>query len=55
MSHGEAGYLYARDTMYQPQELWLRFTGDRCPTMVGKPKLFFIQVSRQEVPYLPAY
>lgn len=44
MSHGEPGHLHSRDTIYQTQELWLRFTGDKCPTLVGKPKLFFIQV-----------
>jgi hypothetical protein len=46
MTHGEAGYLHTRDTEYRTQELWLRFTGKRCPTLVGKPKLFFIQVNR---------
>jgi hypothetical protein len=45
MSHGETGYLHTRDTMYRTQELWKRFTGDKCPTLVGKPKLFFIQVT----------
>lgn len=46
MSHGEAGYLHTRDTKYRTQELWLRFTGDKCSTLVGKPKLFFIQACR---------
>nr|XP_033325091.1 caspase-1-like isoform X2 [Megalopta genalis] len=46
MSHGESGFVYAADTMYPVDMLWAQFTGDRCATLVGKPKLFFIQACR---------
>ncbi|XP_021933181.1 caspase-1-like isoform X2 [Zootermopsis nevadensis] len=46
MTHGDSGYLHSRDTVYHTQELWLHFTGDMCPTLVGKPKIFFIQACR---------
>lgn len=43
LSHGELGILYARDTPYKPECLWSPFTADKCPTLAGKPKMFFIQ------------
>ncbi|XP_028030458.1 caspase-1-like [Bombyx mandarina] len=43
LSHGELGMLYAKDTHYKPDNLWYYFTADKCPTLAGKPKLFFIQ------------
>nr|AEH76885.1 caspase-1 [Galleria mellonella] len=43
LTHGEMGILYARDTHYKAENLWYHFTADRCPTLAGKPKLFFIQ------------
>lgn len=45
MSHGESGLLYSSDNMYPVDMLWAPFTADRCSTLAGKPKLFFIQVS----------
>jgi len=44
MSHGDDGILYAKDQQYKPERLWSYFTSDQCPTLAGKPKLFFIQV-----------
>lgn len=44
MSHGDDGVLYAKDQQYKPEKLWSHFTSDQCPTLAGKPKLFFIQV-----------
>lgn len=44
MSHGDDGILYARDQQYKPEKLWSHFTSDQCPTLAGKPKIFFIQV-----------
>lgn len=45
MTHGMiTGYLYAKDHMYSNEQLWNAFTADKCPTLAGKPKLFFIQV-----------
>ncbi|OXU23463.1 hypothetical protein TSAR_013311 [Trichomalopsis sarcophagae] len=43
LSHGELGLLYAHDTPYKADTIWSHFTSDRCPTLAGKPKLFFIQ------------
>lgn len=43
LSHGEMGIIYSRDTAYKPESLWTPFTADKCPTLAGKPKLFFLQ------------
>lgn len=44
MSHGEEGVLYCKDGTVAVDELVCRLKGVMCPTLVGKPKLFFIQV-----------
>ncbi|XP_015428433.1 PREDICTED: caspase-1-like [Dufourea novaeangliae] len=47
MTHGYSnGMLLARDWPYYLDSVWQQFTGDKCPTLVGKPKLFFIQACR---------
>ncbi|XP_048509283.1 caspase-like isoform X2 [Athalia rosae] len=46
MSHGESGLLHSNDELYAVDKLWNYFTGDQCPTLAGKPKLFFIQACR---------
>lgn len=43
LSHGEMGIIYARDAIYKPECLWTPFTADKCPSLAGKPKLFFLQ------------
>lgn len=43
LSHGDLGMLYAHDTSYKNDSIWSYFTADKCPTLAGKPKLFFIQ------------
>ncbi|KAB0795576.1 hypothetical protein PPYR_12415 [Photinus pyralis] len=43
LTHGELGILYAKDSAYKPENLWMPFTADKCPSLAGKPKLFFIQ------------
>lgn len=43
LTHGEHGILYANDGVYKPESLWQPFTADKCVTLAGKPKLFFIQ------------
>jgi len=44
LSHGKEGHLYAYDTQYPTSALWDKFTADRSHhSLVGKPKLFFIQ------------
>lgn len=46
LSHGDEGKIYAKDADYPPDTLWNPFSGDRCPTLAGKPKIFFIQACR---------
>lgn len=46
MSHGEKGVLHAKDKKFPVEELWEPFLGENCPSLVGKPKLFFVQVSK---------
>ncbi|XP_072401223.1 caspase-1-like [Diabrotica undecimpunctata] len=46
MSHGDDGIIYARDEPYPTKKLWSYFTPLRCPSLAGKPKLFFIQACR---------
>lgn len=50
MTHGrmENGkeYLLAFDGLVETSTLWENFSGDRCPSLAGKPKLFFIQACR---------
>jgi len=43
LSHGELGILYASDHAYKPDRLWTAFNAEKCPTLAGKPKMFFIQ------------
>ncbi|KAJ9578453.1 hypothetical protein L9F63_005323 [Diploptera punctata] len=44
-THGKAyGELYAKDNLYSVQELWDPFI--ECPSLIGKPKIFFIQACR---------
>ncbi|XP_052862865.1 caspase-1-like [Anopheles cruzii] len=53
MTHGEDGTLYAADGTYEVEQLWNMFAGSACPSLVGKPKLFFIQTARNK-PSVPA-
>jgi caspase 7 len=43
LSHGELGILYSCDQPYKPDRLWGHFNAEKCPTLAGKPKLFFVQ------------
>jgi hypothetical protein len=51
MSHGETGHLFSRDYKYPATELWSHFTGDKCHSLIGKPKIFFIQVMQHVLTY----
>ncbi|MGH0162288.1 UNVERIFIED_CONTAM: hypothetical protein FKN15_042455 [Acipenser sinensis] len=46
LSHGDEGVLYGTDGCIEIKRLTSFFKGDRCKTLVGKPKLFFIQACR---------
>ncbi|KFM82848.1 Caspase-1, partial [Stegodyphus mimosarum] len=43
LSHGESGILYGSDGKYETERIFAPFRGDVCPTLTGKPKIFFIQ------------
>ncbi|KFM82851.1 Caspase-1, partial [Stegodyphus mimosarum] len=42
LSHGESGKLYGSDAKYKTEDLFAPFRSDICPTLTGKPKIFFI-------------
>ncbi|XP_055034677.2 caspase-3 [Misgurnus anguillicaudatus] len=46
LSHGDDGVIYGTDGSIDLKDLVQVFRGDRCSTLVGKPKLFFIQACR---------
>jgi hypothetical protein len=46
MSHGDNGKLYAKDREYSTAMLWKYFNAKSCPSLAGKPKLFFVQACR---------
>ncbi|XP_045463169.1 caspase-1-like [Harmonia axyridis] len=46
LSHGDNRKIFARDTHYSPELLWISFDGFHAPSLIGKPKLFFIQACR---------
>ncbi|XP_056136555.1 caspase-3-like [Lampris incognitus] len=46
LSHGDEGLLYGTDGCVELKKLTGFFRGDRCLSLVGKPKLFFIQACR---------
>ncbi|EFB29509.1 hypothetical protein PANDA_003926, partial [Ailuropoda melanoleuca] len=44
LSHGDKGIIYGSDGQEVPiYELTSYFTGSKCPSLAGKPKIFFIQ------------
>ncbi|XP_058128362.1 caspase-like [Anopheles ziemanni] len=48
MTHGSEDVLHASDSTYKVDRLWELFLGNACPSLLGKPKLFFIQACRGE-------
>lgn len=44
LSHGEEGLIYGTDGPMSIKTMTTLFRGDICMSLVGKPKLFFIQV-----------
>lgn len=44
LSHGEENCIYGKDGVTPIKDLTIHFRGDRCKTLLEKPKLFFIQV-----------
>ncbi|XP_032081710.1 caspase-7 isoform X2 [Thamnophis elegans] len=46
LSHGDEGLIYGTDAFMAIKDLTTLFRGDRCQSLIGKPKLFFIQACR---------
>lgn len=47
MSHGDQDCVYGADSRWvQIKEMISNFQPSRCPTLTGKPKLFFIQATQ---------
>ncbi|XP_072904224.1 caspase-7-like isoform X2 [Hemitrygon akajei] len=46
LSHGEEGLLYGTDGYEEIKTFTSIFRGDLCRSLIGKPKLFFIQACR---------
>ncbi|KAM9313863.1 caspase-3a [Pholidichthys leucotaenia] len=46
LSHGDEGVFFGTDGPIELRSLTSLFRGDRCKSLVGKPKLFFIQACR---------
>ncbi|XP_034988803.1 caspase-7 isoform X1 [Zootoca vivipara] len=46
LSHGDEGFIYGTDGAMAIKDLTSLFRGDKCPSLIGKPKLFFIQACR---------
>jgi len=43
---GDKDALFASDQTFHLKELTRAITADKCPSLAGKPKLFFVQVSQ---------
>lgn len=49
LTHGiSSSFIYAKDNPYPVEFLWNSFTADKCRTLAGKPKIFFVQACRGE-------
>ncbi|XP_051561229.1 caspase-6-like isoform X1 [Myxocyprinus asiaticus] len=46
LSHGENGQVYAYDGSIDIQDITALFKGDKCRSLVGKPKIFILQACR---------
>lgn len=47
MTHGNThGVLYTKDKMIRVEEIWAPFNGEKCKSLIGKPKIFLIQACR---------
>ncbi|NXM35084.1 CASP6 protein, partial [Oxyruncus cristatus] len=46
LSHGENDHIYAHDANIKIEKITDMFRGDKCQSLVGKPKIFIIQACR---------
>lgn len=44
LSHGENDHVYTYDGKVSIQDITAMFKGDKCQSLVGKPKIFILQV-----------
>lgn len=44
LSHGENDHVYTYDGKISIQDITALFKGDKCQSLVGKPKIFILQV-----------
>lgn len=44
LSHGENNHIYTYDDKINIQDITSLFKGDKCRSLVGKPKIFILQV-----------
>ena len=44
LSHGVDGYIYGYNGRVTLDSIFKNFKGDACPSLAGKPELFFVQV-----------
>ncbi|XP_036429401.1 caspase-6-like isoform X2 [Colossoma macropomum] len=49
LSHGEDGHVFAHDKKVDIKKITALFRGDRCRSLVGKPKIFIFQACRGTV------
>lgn len=50
LSHGEDGFIWGIDRMIPINDLMEPFKGNKCLSLAGKPKIFFIQVITSACP-----
>lgn len=49
LTHGTKGKLYGTDGKLVPvEEITELFSGNKCPSLIGKPKIFLLQACRGE-------
>ena len=46
LSHGEPDVIFGHDGKVELVDIFQKFDGNHCPTLIGKPKLFIIQACR---------
>ncbi|XP_041641850.1 caspase-6-like [Cheilinus undulatus] len=49
LSHGEKDYLFTYDDEISIKDITSPFKGDKCRSLVGKPKIFILQACRGEI------
>lgn len=46
LSHGNRGFIHAKDAPYKLDSIWSLFTNKNCKSLAGKPRLFIVQACR---------